>query len=367
MYLTFFEFFRNLFFRINNQISRMDEMKMKQLALATIVLHSSFFILHQKMKKVLLFAFALLSGISMMAQGAHDFKINEVYVLNPADSSASAQYRDEFGEASSWIEIQNISYSTHDIRGCFLTSDRSVLDKNMSAPDRIAKMSLVPAGDARTSVTAKQRITFFADGNVNRGTLHTNFKLVPGEDIFIALYDGNGVDLLDSITIPASLPAGNGYARNEDGSWSVETAEALTPNAPNKQVEHNKIAEWKSKDPYGIAMAILSMGIVFSCLILLFVFFYIFGWVLNRIAKLNRVKAIRKIHESAQKVVVMAKEGTETKGIEMDNYVAAITLALHEYMGNMHDVESGVLTIQHHQTEWESKDHTLRHVPEIHH
>ncbi|MBQ2182905.1 MAG: hypothetical protein II400_11740, partial [Bacteroidaceae bacterium] len=132
----------------------MDEMKMKQLAIAAIVLHCSFFILHQKMKKVLLFAFALLSGISMMAQGAHDFKINEVYVLNPADSSASAQYRDEFGEASSWIEIQNISYSTHDIRGCFLTSDRSVLDKNMSAPDRIAKMSLVPAGDARTSVTA---------------------------------------------------------------------------------------------------------------------------------------------------------------------------------------------------------------------
>ena len=26
----FFEVFRNLFFRINNQISRMDEMKMKQ-------------------------------------------------------------------------------------------------------------------------------------------------------------------------------------------------------------------------------------------------------------------------------------------------------------------------------------------------
>ena len=86
----------------------MDEMKMKQLAFAAIVLHCSFFILHQKMKKVLLFAFALLSGISMMAQGAHDFKINEVYVLNPADSSASAQYRDEFGEASSWIEIQNM-------------------------------------------------------------------------------------------------------------------------------------------------------------------------------------------------------------------------------------------------------------------
>ena len=319
------------------------------------------------MKKYILFSFALLSTALMMAQGAHDFKINEVYVANPADSSVASQYLDEFGEASSWIEIQNISYSTHNIRGCFLTTDRSVLDENLSAPERIAKMSLVPAGDARTNITAKERITFFADGHVNRGTLHTNFKLVPGEDNFIALYDGNGVDLLDSITVPACLTAGCGYAKNAEGEWEIVANDKLTPNAPNSNEQHNKIAEWKEKDPNGIAMTVLSMGIVFSCLILLFVFFYIFGWVLNRIAKLNRVKAIRKIHDQAAKVVVMAKEGTETKGIEMENYVAAITLALHEYMGNMHDVESGVLTIQHHQTEWESKEHTLRHTPEVHH
>ena len=46
MNLLSFEVFRNLFFRINNQISRMDEMKMKQLAFVATVLHPSFFILH---------------------------------------------------------------------------------------------------------------------------------------------------------------------------------------------------------------------------------------------------------------------------------------------------------------------------------
>ena len=81
-------------------------------------------------------------------------------------------------------------------------------------------------------------------------------------------------------------------------------------------------------------------------------------------------EAYNSLYESfvkqANKVVVIAKEGIETRGIEMENYVAAITLALHEHLGNMHDIESGIITIQHHATEWESKDHTLRHTPEVH-
>lgn len=333
-----------------------------------------------------------------MAQGAHDFKINEVYVVSPccrhAQMEAAAQdstdaaepvahcgkgkpaeYLDEYGEASCWIEILNTSYTTHDIRNCFLTTRREALNKDLSAPERIAMMAMIPKGDARTNLPGKQRITFFADGHANRGTLHlgNNVQFVPGEENFLALYDGNGITLLDSVTIPA-LPAGHSYARiynkeSDSYEWMVAEGDQVTPNAPNNvgSAGEDKIAEWKKNDPYGIAMAIISMGIVFGCLILLFVFFHIFGWILNRIAKLNRVKAIRKIHEAGEKIVVMAKEGTETKGIEMENYVAAIGMALHEYMGNMHDVESGVITIAHHPTSWENKDHMLRHTPEIHH
>ena len=152
----------------------------------------------------------------MMAQGAHDFKINEVFVLGCPKACVSAQagdsgcvaandaecrrpsfLRDEFGEPASWIEIENTSYSTHDIRNCFITTDKAVLDKKMSAPEREQLMSIIPAGDERTLIKARQRITFFV-GNRNRGTLHTTcaVNLKAGEENWIALYDGNAVDLL---------------------------------------------------------------------------------------------------------------------------------------------------------------------------
>lgn len=340
------------------------------------------------MKKILVSIITLISATAAMAQGAHDFKINEVYVSVPAccqqkcaeaDSTESCtdallpEYQDEYGENPSWIEIANTSYTTHDIRSCYLTTNRDALNKELSAPDRIDLMSLIPKGDSRTVLTAKQRIVFFADEKVNRGTLHMNFTLKPGEENFIALYDGNGVTLLDSVTVPA-LPAGHSFARvynkeKDDYEWIVATPDQVTPNAPNDFENHtdDKTAEWKKNDPHGIAMAILAMGIVFICLILLFVFFHIFGWSLNRIAMLKRVQGIKQVAEAGEKIVVMAKEGAETKGIEMENYVAAIGMALHEYMGNMHDVESGVLTIEHHASAWENKDHMLRQTPEIHH
>ena len=162
------------------------------------------------------------------------------------------------------------------------------------------------------------------------------------------------------------MKAGTSYALI-NGGWEVRENEGITPNAPNTVGGNaDKIKEWKEKDPHGLAMTVLSMGIVFGCLLLLFVFFYIFGWIINRMNRAAQYKAVMKLREQANKVVVIAKEGIETKGIEMENYVAAISLAMHEYLGGTHDVESGVITIQHHATEWESKDHTLRHTPEVH-
>ena len=140
------------------------------------------------MRKILSVISFLVASSVAFAQGAHDFKLNEVYVYTPAccqgDSTKTceqqASYVDEYGQPTSWIEIENISYSTHDIRNCFLTINPAVLDKTMSAPEREKLMSLIPAGDPRTSLAAKQRITFFADGHVNRGTLHLNFTLRVG-------------------------------------------------------------------------------------------------------------------------------------------------------------------------------------------
>lgn len=326
------------------------------------------------MRKLLSIVSFLIASSAAMAQGAHDFKLNEVYVHTPAcckgDSAKAchkqASYVDEYGQQASWIEIENISYSTHDIRNCFLTINPAVLDKKMSAPEREKLMSVIPAGDPRTSLAAKQRITFFADGHTNRGTLHLNFKLPVGKPFTIYFFDGNAVDLLDSVRVEA-LPEGSSYARIDEGEWQVCEADKVTPNAPNIAYRNDKIKEFKEKDPYGIAMTLMCMGVVFSCLILLFVFFHIFGWAMNRAAKLARVRAIRAIHEQAAKVVEMAKQGTtETKGVDLETYAAVIGLALHEYFGGTHDLESGVLTINQTPTTWADKSHELRVTPQIH-
>ena len=326
------------------------------------------------MRKILSVISFLVASSAAFAQGAHDFKLNEVYVYTPAccqgDSTKTceqqASYVDEYGQPTSWIEIENTSYSTHDIRNCFLTINPAVLDKTMSAPEREKLMSLIPAGDPRTSLAAKQRITFFADGHVNRGTLHLNFTLPVGEPFTIYFFDGNAVDLLDSVRVEA-LPAGSSYARVKDAQWQVLEADKVTPNAPNVAFSNDKIKEFKEKDPHGIAMTLMCMGVVFSCLILLFVFFHIFGWAMNRAAKLARVRAIRAIHEQAVRVVEMAKQGTtETKGIDMETYAAVIGLALHEDFGGTNDLESGILTINQTQTTWADKSHELRVTPQHH-
>ncbi len=327
------------------------------------------------MRKILSVISFLVASSAAFAQGAHDFKLNEVFVYTPAcctgDSAAStcekqASYVDEYGQPASWIEIENISYSTHDIRNCFLTINPAVLDKNMPAPEREKLMSAIPAGDPRTSLSAKQRITLFADGHVNRGTLHLNFTLPVGESFTIYLFDGNAVDLLDSVRVEA-LPAGSSFARINDAEWQVLEADKVTPNAPNIAYHNDKIKEFKEKDPYGIAMTLMCMGVVFLCLILLFVFFHIFGWAMNRAAKLARVRAIRAIHDQAAKVVEMAKQGTtETKGIDMETYTAVIGMALHEYFGGTHDLESGILTIHQTPTTWADKSHELRVTPQHH-
>ena len=326
------------------------------------------------MRKILSVISFLVASSAAFAQGAHDFKLNEVFVYTPAccqsDSDKTceqqASYVDEYGQPTSWIEIENISYSTHDIRNCFLTINPAVLDKTMSAPEREKLMSLIPAGDPRTSLAAKQRITFFADGKTNRGTLHLNFTLPVNESFTIYLFDGNAVDLLDSVHVEA-LPVGTSYARINDAEWQVLEANKVTPNGPNVEYRNDKIKEFKEKDPHGIAMTLMCMGVVFSCLVLLFVFFHIFGWAMNRAAKLARVRAIRAIHEKAAKVVEMAKQGTtETKGVDMETYTAVIGLALHEYFGGTHDLESGILTINQTPTTWADKSHELRTLPQIH-
>lgn len=309
---------------------------------------------------------ACMGLVPVFGQGAFSFKINEVVTSN------TAGLVDEYRERSGWIEIANTSWGTNNIRSCFLTTNREALNPDLSAPERIRLMSLIPKGDSRTNLTAKQNIVFFADGHTNRGTIHMNFCLKPGEENFIALFDGNGVTLLDSVTVPP-LADDQSYARVYNGQtesyeWVVMNADEVTPggaNAGQGKVQ-DKVAEFKEKDPYGVAMSVMAMAIVFSCLILLYVFFRLFGYVVSLMAAMTRVRAIRAIRNKAHQASVLAKQGLETKGVDMEVYMAVIAMALKEYEEDVHDVESNVLTLQSEEhTEWNAKDNAMREWPKL--
>ena len=298
----------------------------------------------------------------MFAQGAKNIKINEVLT----DNKASVQ--DEFGQHLPWVELVNTSFSTYNIRGMYIATDRKVLDPSLSAPQRIALMSIIPNGDDRSAMSAREHLVLFINSNPAKGFLHLNAKSVPGKPLWIALYDGNGIDLIDSVSVPA-LAADKSYARIKDGfqQWDVKPAEAVTPGIGNYiEINESKIARLKRDDPYGFGITVLSMGIVFFCLALLYVFFRIFGMIIVHQRELKKaaeaaaavqpVKAVAKTTEIAAEVAhktnVVLKDGIQSKGIDREIYMAVIAMALKQYQDDVHDVESGIITIKPRQTMW---------------
>lgn len=286
---------------------------------------------------------SLLFATSAVAQDASSFKISEVMVDNP-DGLV-----DEYGSRSPWIEIANTSWGTISLQNCYLTNNRKALE-DMLVPERIKLMSLIARGDSRTTLEAQKRIVFFADGRTNLGTLHTNFTLTPGKDNFIALFDGNARTLLDSVTVPASLPAGYSYARvlsenMKSYTWKALPPEKVTPGNANNlgDVNEDKVAEFKERDPHGFGMAILGMGIVFSCLISLYLFFKVFGIFFHKNNESNAARPMKVISEER------SDSGNEATLQEI--YMAVIALALSRAVKN-HDEESGIITIKPHRSNW---------------
>ena len=304
---------------------------------------------------LLLGAMLLTSPMAMQAQIENSIKINEVMTNN------SASLKDEYGQSEAWIEIANVSHTTYNIRGMYITTDRSVLDEKMSVPERVSRMSVIPNGEPRTALGARQHLVFFLNSNPAKGALHLTAKVDSVKPVWIALYNGNGVDLLDSITVPA-MAVNQSYARHKEGcdQWDVKPAEAVTPGISNYiTVEETKIAKLKREDPHGFGITVMAMGIVFFCLALLFVFFTFFGMFmeyLRKAAKLQPIRAgvktVEKTMEVASKTSTILQDGLKLKGIDKEVYIAVISMALKQYQDDVHDVESGIITIKPKNTDW---------------
>lgn len=279
-------------------------------------------------------------------------KSNSKLLLNEILIDNQNSFQDDYGLHSAWIEIFNKSYGSADLAAYLL--------KVSSQPGDTVTY-FIPKGDILTVVKPRQHALFWADGEPNRGTFHTSFKLNPETSNWIGLYD-SGKKLMDQVEIPAgSLGANQSYARVSDGAaeWEVKggtTDKYVTPSTNNMTLDSNaKMEKFEEHDAIGIGMAISAMSVVFCGLLLLFISFKIVGKVAVNLSNRNtmRSKGIDKKE---------AKELAQAPG----EVYAAISMALHEMQDEVHDVEETVLTItrvKRSYSPWSSKIYTLRETP----
>ena len=160
-----------------------------------------------------LFLIGMLLAITVSAQSIKDVRINEIQVYN-VDG-----FRNEYGQATGWIELYNKGYGRVNVAGCFLKVK--------------GRTYQIPKGDPATVIPARGYLVFFTDEMPNRGTFHTNFTLENTN--FIELYDVDD-NLIDAFRFnPADMAVGvsYGWIEDQDGSEKLSSLPSTTPGGNN--------------------------------------------------------------------------------------------------------------------------------------
>ena len=317
-------------------------------------------------------------ALPTLAQGRKNVRINEVMVQQ--DSTGG----------TGWVEFYNSSYSSTAVEQMFITTMsreeiQSVFDKNKGNKKKPKQILVelceaqpmdiyeIPRGDERnTKIAPRAHFVMEADGDPKSGTFHMPFTFTLGKNNYIALYDVNG-DLVDDVTIPATLHAGETYAIKAEGrlpstlgdkntEWTVKDGKtietAITKGNYNIREVNENIEAFHVKDPHGYWIALLAMSVVFSALALLYICFKLFGKFASRNLQ-SEEKVQSAAPEAAQAVAVPATGDLD--GEKM----AAICFALYQHL-NAHDNESGVLTLNpRDNSSWANKAGLMREIPVI--
>ena len=196
-------------------------------------------------KGIILTLLVAAMGLFASAQGRMEMRFNEVMTQN--DSNLV----DQTGHRSAWVEIFNRSYGTVGMEQMFISNQaidlsnlggkkpKDYLNEYAQAhPDVLYE---IPRGDVATKVAPRTHIVFFADGQSSLGALHLSFKIQPGQESNLYLYDVNG-DLVDMVTIPASLPANSTFALKADGQSELIDGKLYVLESPN--FNHQTIIEY---------------------------------------------------------------------------------------------------------------------------
>lgn len=297
-------------------------------------------------KSIILFlALTIVCGASAFAQGRKGLRINEVMVQNDSN------YVDDYGQHQAWIELFNSTYAPMEISSVYITNDPAN-----------PKKYPVPLGDVNTEIPTRQHVVFWADGEPNKGTFHLSFRLTPGQDNWIGVYDANGRTLIDSVTVPASLLPNTTYARAIDGEgqWEVRDGgeKYITPSSANQIVDTNgKVEMFAETDGHGFGLSLMAMLIVFFALALLCVCFYIISRIGASVSRKNKA--------ASQGIDTRQLPKEEKPQQDSGEEIAAIVMALNDHL-NAHDRESTILTInkvRRSYSPWSSKIYSLRELP----
>ncbi len=329
-------------------------------------------------KALTLLLLCAILALPTFAQGRKNVRINEVMVQQ--DSTGG----------NGWVEFYNSSYSSTAVEQMFITTlsreqIQNVFDKNKGNKKKPKQILVelceaqpmdiyeIPRGDERnTKIAPRTHFVMEADGDPKSGTFHMPFVFTQGKDNYIALYDVNG-DLVDDVTIPASLKPSESYAIKAEGrlpsilgdgqtEWTVKDGKtietAITKGNYNIREVNENIEAFHVKDPHGYWIALLAMSVVFSALALLYICFKLFGKFASR-----NLQTEEKQQSAAPAVVqsVAAPASGDLDGEKM----AAICFALYQHL-NAHDQESGVLTLTPRDgSTWASKTGLMRELPVI--
>ena len=316
-------------------------------------------------------------ALPTFAQGRKNVRINEVMVQQ--DSTGG----------NGWVEFYNSSYSSTAVEQMFITTlsreeIQSVFDKNKGNKKKPKQILVelceaqpmdiyeIPRGDERnTKIAPRAHFVMEADGDPKSGTFHMPFTFTQGKENYIALYDVNG-DLVDDVTVPATLNFGETYAIKAEGrlpsllgdgktEWTVKDGKtietAVTKGNYNVREVNENIEAFHIKDPHGYWIALLAMSVVFSALALLYICFKLFG----KFASRNL-----QTEEKEQAAAPVAAAAVPASSGDVDGEkMAAICFALYQHL-NAHDNESGVLTLTPRDgSSWSAKPGLMRELPVI--
>lgn len=298
---------------------------------------------------------------AVFGQSVRDLRFNEILIKN------TDNFDDEYGRHVPWVEIFNTAYNSVNLAGCYLTDDTTGFaagkKKGGVEPEHWYR---IPKTDINTNMPQRTYIVFYLDAEPLYGTFHVNFDPRTSKTNYIALISADGKDLIDMMYYPKEqlMDTALSYGLVEDGiTDNAEFLNHYTPGSSNViQTKVSKQERLKRDDPYGIGLAIISMSVVFTALILIFAMLKLFGWSSKKLAQKNA----KKTETPNVANVADVKENKDDDDQLTGEEAAAIATALHLHFNSMHDEESEVITINmpsKHYSPWAQKELTMKRTP----